>query len=904
MVVFSPAGRITASVRLGRFLLFACLLALCTALPAWSAATTLSAVAFSTNVSSPQQLGTSILLTATATGGTSVQYQFWVYNANATPAWSQLQAYSSSATCLWTPTASGSYYLSATAMDNSSGIVVNQTLWYTIIAGLSALSVSAAPLSPQPVGMPITFTATATGGTNVQYQYWLYNANATPAWQQLQPYSAQASYTWTPLQVGNYLLSVTARDSSGIIVNDMLWYTIGIPLSALSFSMTPAPPQPAYTAITFTAQATGGSGVQYQFWLYNKNTSTWSPLRGYSTQPACTWTPQAEGDYLLSITALDSTGSFLNTQFWYTVTAGLTDVTVTASPASPQPANTPITFTAAATGGGNVQYQFWLYSTNANSTWTQMQAYSFSPTWTWTPAASGNYLISVTAQDSSGTRVNTLLWYTVGTAPLSVLLVTTTPATSPIVNNPVKISAVAIGGSNITYQFWLYNANATPAWSQLQVYSSSSTCTWTPTTAGSYLISVTALDTPTNTAVNTMIWCTVIVPPPLSAVTLTTTPAATQTVNAPVTLTAAATGGTSVVYQFNLSSATGTPAWSQLQAYSSSSTCTWTPTVTGSYLLSVTAKDTPTGTLVTSAPLSFTVLNPPLSAVTIGVSPAATQTVNAPVTITAGATGGTSVVYQFNLSSATGTPAWSQLQAYSSASTCTWTPTAAGSYLLAVTAKDTSSGTQVTSASLPFTVLNPLLSAVTIGASPAATQTVNAPVTLTAAATGGTSVVYQFNLSSATGTPAWSQLQAYSSSSTCVWTPTAAGSYLLAVTAKDTSTGTLVTSASLPYTITASAPAAGTLTGTVMAAGTPQTTLNGATVTVVGLPPLTATSINGGNFSIANVPLGAQTLLVSCAGYVTLRVPVTVIAGNNPVTHPGADAGPIQMDGTGVYGCR
>ena len=63
----------------------------------------LTGVTFTASPASPQPAGTAITITASATGGTNVQYQFWVYNPAATPAWSQLQAYSTPTTCSWTP---------------------------------------------------------------------------------------------------------------------------------------------------------------------------------------------------------------------------------------------------------------------------------------------------------------------------------------------------------------------------------------------------------------------------------------------------------------------------------------------------------------------------------------------------------------------------------------------------------------------------------------------------------------------------------------------------------------------------------------------------------------------------------------------------------------------------------
>ena len=64
-------------------------------------------VSATTSLSSPRPVNTAITLTAAATGGPEVQYQFWVYNVNANPAWSQLQGYSTSPTCTWTPTSGG-----------------------------------------------------------------------------------------------------------------------------------------------------------------------------------------------------------------------------------------------------------------------------------------------------------------------------------------------------------------------------------------------------------------------------------------------------------------------------------------------------------------------------------------------------------------------------------------------------------------------------------------------------------------------------------------------------------------------------------------------------------------------------------------------------------------------------
>ncbi len=304
------------------------------------------------------------------------------------------------------------------------------------------------------------------------------------------------------------------------------------------------------------------------------------------------------GNYLLSATAQDGfTGVEVNTTLGYGITGiPLTAVTVQASLASPQPVGTPITLTAAATGGTDVQYQFWVYNPAAVPAWSQLQAYSRQAACSWTPAAPGNYLFAITAQDGViGTEASTTLWYYLTVIPLTSVQVQASPAPPQMIGTPIALTATAIGGSNVRFQFWLYNPTASPAWSELQAYSASATCCWTPTTAGWYLLSVTAHDSASGIEVNTTRWYQISTVPPLSRVSVTTTPASPLPANTPITLTATATGGTSVQYQFWVYDPATPSAWSQLQAYSSQNSCSWTPTAAGSYLFSVTAKDEQTG---------------------------------------------------------------------------------------------------------------------------------------------------------------------------------------------------------------------------------------------------------------------------------------------------------------------
>ena len=367
--------------------------------------------------------------------------------------------------------------ITATVGSGASGIITvstpggtaNSGASFTVNPPLTAVNVTVAPTSPQIVNTPITFTAMATGGTNVSYQFWLYNANANPAWSRLQAYSTKATCAWTPATDGNFMLSVTAQDGmTGTAVNTMLGYTIYSPLIGVSVAASKPSPQPPNTSITLTATAMGGTSVQFQYWLYNQAANpAWSQLQGYSSSASCQWAPAETGNYAIAVTALDATGTAVNTLLSYTICYPLTAVSVTSSLASPQLTGTPITFTAEATGGASVQFQYWLYNPLASPAWSLLQGFLSSATYQWIPAAPGNCVLSVTAQDATGVAVNTLVPYTICN-PLTAVSVTSSLASPQPPNTAITLTATAIGGTNVQFQYWLYNQAAYPAWSQLQ----------------------------------------------------------------------------------------------------------------------------------------------------------------------------------------------------------------------------------------------------------------------------------------------------------------------------------------------------------------------------------------------------------------------------------------------------
>ena len=125
-------------------------------------------------------------------------------------------------------------------------------------------------------------------------------------------------------------------------------------------------------------------------------------------------------------------------------------------------------------------------------------------------------------------------------------------------------------------------------------YTTTATCTWTPTTAGTYTL---------------VVWARVVghtanydqyaaqgyqvTVPPLTAVALTAIPPHRSRSNTPITLTATPTGGGGQVqylFRVGYTDAAGWH-WTNLNSgYTITATCTWTPATAGTYTLVVWAR--------------------------------------------------------------------------------------------------------------------------------------------------------------------------------------------------------------------------------------------------------------------------------------------------------------------------
>ena len=602
----------------------------------------------------------------------------------------------------------------------------------------------------------MTLTATATGGANDNY---LFQAQLNGgAWTSVNAdYNASATTSWQPAARGSYLLRVGAKDMDAnppqVIFSPPVAYTVYAPLTSVTF--TAAPPSPQTTAlksVSLTAAALGGADVVYQFLVNNQ------VLQNFSATATCTWMPTASGTYTLTVNALDLDGAtppyvnnavnpnaLISSQLTYKITNPLSSVYLAASPVSPQvttntsPLN--VTLTATPVGGAAPLYTFQESTDGIN--WTTINANSSTATAIWAPTTPGNYTVQVVVTDANGgansnNAVKAQIPYVV-TPPLSKVTLTPNLASPRTVQTPIILTALPDGGAQNYYTFY-YNIGNGPV--AIAPTGLSKSVTWTPTTAGTYSLTVTATDNSlVSPALFTSKTVAYVITSPLSAATLTGSPSSPVALDLPVTLTAGAIGGALPYFQFTVTPSGG--ATSTLQDYSTTSTCSWMPLANGTYTLGVNVQDKNSLTPLTtySATMTYVATNG-LASVSMAAAPSSPRPLGVPITLTASSVGGGKVYYQFTTTDSNGNNA-NTLQQYGPSNTCNWTPTVAGTYLVHVTAEDMDTANPASNQqpSTPISyIVTPALSAVALTTNIASPCAVGTPVTLQATPTGGANV--------------------------------------------------------------------------------------------------------------------------------------------------------------------
>jgi len=270
---------------------------------------TVQSVALTSDRASPQVPGTTVTWTATPTGGIGPhQYKWMVYNG---VAWSMM-GWSSSSTFAWTPPSAGSYYVGVwvkSANNPNDAAESPRAVPYTI-AGASApvatvSSLSANLASPQLTGTTVTWTATASGGTQpYQFKWVVFNGSS---WTPVTGWSASNTFAWTPnVANSSYVMQAWVRSAGNGVdapesTRQESFSIITSSPTVVAVTLTPnlTSPRPPGTSITWTAVPTGGVGPYLYKWMVYNGVS-WTMMH-WTNSSTLTWTPPNAGSYYIGV---------------------------------------------------------------------------------------------------------------------------------------------------------------------------------------------------------------------------------------------------------------------------------------------------------------------------------------------------------------------------------------------------------------------------------------------------------------------------------------------------------------------------------------------------------------------------------------------------------------------------
>ncbi len=528
----------------------------------------------------PTDVGKSITLTASASGGTgSYSYQWYESGSaisGATSSTYTTSDYSSSGTY--------DYYVSVT---DGAGYAVNSNTIDETVNSDPTVSASS-NVSSADVNYPIEFSSSPSGGTSPYTYSWTIGGTQV---------STSQDFSYSFSSAGSYTVEVTVTDAIGETYSASVTVTINNnPSVSVSSSQNPTD---AGNAVTFTASESGGTGTISYAWTVNGASEGSGSTLDYSFSSA--------GSYTIEVTVTDSDGHVASSTLTETV---YVDPSVSVSSSqNPTDVGNSVTFTASGSGGsGSYTYQWYVNSAAVSGATSSTYTTSFS--------SSGTDSIYVIIKDSVGnSATSSTLTETVNVDP-SVSISSSQNPTD--VGNSVTFTASGSGGTgSYSYQWYVNSASVSGA--------TSSTYTTSFGSSGSDSVYVVITDGIGNTAQSSTLTETVNADP---SVSISSSQNPTDVGNS-VTFTASPSGGTgSYTYQWYVNSAAQSSTANELDTSFSSA---------GTYYINVTVKDS----LGDSSSYSFIETVNPDPSVAISSSPAPTD-VGVPVAFTSSASGGTS----------------------------------------------------------------------------------------------------------------------------------------------------------------------------------------------------------------------------------------------------------------------
>ena len=250
-------------------------------------------------------LGSSITINASATGGTPA-YTYAVYYKKTTDSkWATLQKFSDNDKIIFKPSKPVSYDVCVKVQDSEGNIVKK----YFAVEANSSLKNTSKPesLNVAPK-QKVVINASAAGGKGSYKFAAYYKKQSDTKWAEIQNFTANTNITFTPAKEVAYDVCVKVKDEAGNIVK--AYFVINVVNNVVNTSEMESEDILKGEEAIVKCSATGGKGnYQYKV-VYKKSTDQgWALVQDYSENSVVKFKPMKAPVYNVRVIARDANGA-------------------------------------------------------------------------------------------------------------------------------------------------------------------------------------------------------------------------------------------------------------------------------------------------------------------------------------------------------------------------------------------------------------------------------------------------------------------------------------------------------------------------------------------------------------------------------------------------------------------
>ena len=265
--------------------------------------------------------GTTIKMTAKASGGTAPYTYKYYCKPSTSSGYTALTGSTRSTTCKHTPARAISYRYAVKIADSNGN---TKTKYFDVKVNAASIELknnSTISASSIRQGASVTLTAKASGGTaSYTYKYYC-RPSTSSSYTALTGSTKATTYKHTPARAITYYYAVKVADSNGSTKTK--YFTVNVSSASTSLtnnSKISASSIKQGTTVTMTAKATGGTApYTYKYYCRPSTSLDYTALTGSTRNATCKHTPARKMTYYYAVKIADSKGDTKTKYFTVTV---------------------------------------------------------------------------------------------------------------------------------------------------------------------------------------------------------------------------------------------------------------------------------------------------------------------------------------------------------------------------------------------------------------------------------------------------------------------------------------------------------------------------------------------------------------------------------------------------------